>query len=84
MKDAFLNAIRNEYPNEQVTRLVFADWCLENLPELENKLRTHFPIIDKLNINPYIGYLSGFGYGNRYGHGHGSGYNYGSGSTFGS
>ena len=48
MKNAFLNAIRDEYPNELVTRLVFADWCMENKSELEEKLRTHFPIIDGL------------------------------------
>ena len=77
MKDAFLNAIRNEYPNEQFTRLVFADWCLENLPELENKLRKHIPIIDKLNINLNHGNGDQFGYGNGYGNGRGNGYAYG-------
>ena len=68
MKDAFLQSIRDEYPNELVTRLVFADWCLENESSLENKLRTHLPIIDGLN-NSFIpitdmdmGYE--FGYGN--------------------
>ena len=87
MKDAFLNAIRDEYPNELVTRLVFADWCIENEPNLENKLRKHFPIIDKLNIYPNhsYGYGHRYGYGSGYGYGHGYGYNYGigSGSGFG-
>ena len=81
MKDAFLNAIRNEYPNEQFTRLVFADWCLENLPELENKLRTHISIIDEFKLNPNgfgYGFGNGFGYG-----GNGNGYNYGIGSGYG-
>ena len=75
MKESFFQSIRDEYPNEEVTRLVFADWCLENLPELENKLRTHFPIIDNLNIHPNHGSGNGYRYG--HGHGHGSGYGYG-------
>ena len=79
MKNTFLNAIRNEYPNENITRLVFADWCLENQPNLENKLRKHIPIIDGLNYenltyyNEFVMGGDGFGYG--YGHGiFGSGY----------
>ena len=81
MKDTFLQSIREEYPNELVTRLVFADWCMENEPNLENKLRIHFPIIDGLNINPYHGYLYGYGYG--YGSGNGDGFGPGYGSGFG-
>ena len=78
MKDAFLKSIRDEYPNEQVTRLVFADWCLENESSLENKLRTHLPIIDGLNnIHPNHG--SGYGFGSGFGNGNGLGNGYGCG-----
>ena len=93
MKKAFLQSIRDEYPNEAVTRLVFADWCAENEPSLENKLRIHFPIIDKLNIysnNHGHGYRNGSGYeydgyGSGYGVGLGLGlgYGYGVGPGFG-
>ena len=79
MKDAFLQSIRDEYPNEEVTRLVFADWCLENESNLENKLRTNLPPIDNLHINPSYGYQYGPGYGNGYGSGFGLGYGSGSG-----
>ena len=84
MKDTFLQSIREEYPNEEVTRLVFADWCLENESNLENKLRKHIPIIDGLNIHPYHGSGSGFGlgYGNGYGYGD-NGYGTGAGSGYG-
>ena len=84
MKDAFLQSIRDEYPNELVTRLVFADWCLENLPELENKLRIHVPIIDGLDIYPNHG--CPFEYGQRrvrYGRGNGYAYGYGIGRGIG-
>ena len=78
MKDAFLQAIRDEYPNEEVTRLVFADWCIENEPELEEKLRKHIPIIDEFNNKINIVYGSGhrYGYGDRYGDGGGDRYWY--------
>ena len=95
MKDTFLQAIREEYPNEQVTRLVFADWCLENLPELEEKLRIHIPPIDELSPN-YVyddedgdghrhrrGNGHGYEYGHAYGYGLGNGYGYGIGHGFG-
>ena len=80
MKNTFLNVIRDEYPNEEVTRLVFADWCLENEPNLESKLRKH-PIIDGLYIHPNYeyGYGHGYGYGSGHGHGYGYGYEFGSG-----
>ena len=90
MKNNFLQAIRNEYTNEEVTRLVFADWCLENQPNLENKLRKHLPPNDNLHINPNYGsgsgqlgsgYLFGYGLGNGCGDGlgylNGTGYGYG-------
>ena len=90
MKDAFLQSIREEYPNEQVTRLVFTDWCIENESNLENKLRKHLPIIDGLNINPYLGHPYEYGSGYRIGYEseYQYGYNYygirpGSGSGFG-
>ena len=95
MKDTFFQSIREEYPNEQVTRLVFADWCIENEPELEEKLRTNLPIIDKLNIYPNHSYGyghgdgngdgngDGYGCGDGYGNGGGLGYGYGNGDGFG-
>ena len=84
MKKAFLNSIRDEYPNEEVTRLVFADWCIENEPELEEKLRKHLPIIDGLDIyrNEAGGRRSWFSYGVGYGIGYGSGSGSGSGSGY--
>ena len=79
----FLQAIREECPNEQVTRLVFADWCLENLPELESKLRIHIPPIDRLNIHPNCGHRRLYLYGNGAGYGYGVGYGYGNGIVYG-
>ena len=84
MKNNFLQAIRNEYPNEEVTRLVFADWCLENEPNLENKLRINIPIIDGLDIHPNYGFGHGLGNGSGYGYGFGgNGYGTGAGAGYG-
>ena len=94
MKEIFLQSIRDEYPNEQVTRLVFADWCMENEPELEEKLRKHFPPIDRLRIykkcefgdgNKFgVAYdvycMENFGFGLGYGDGEGDGFGKGYGS----
>ena len=80
MKDTFLQAIRDEYPNENITRLVFADWCLENEPNLESKLRRHFPFASDLqfpinygngDLNTGSGDGMAYGIGDEEGMGHG-------------
>ena len=89
MKDTFLQAIREEYPNEQVTRLVFADWCLENWSELEEKLRKYIPPSNELRIKSVFedgidcGYLSGHGDGSIEGFGRGDFAGSGSGDGYG-
>ena len=77
MQNGFLKAIREEYPNEEVTKLVFADWCLENEPELEEKLRCHIPPCD--DFKPYTGIYWNSGGGLECGYGLGYGYCFGNG-----
>ena len=77
MQEIFFNAIREEYPNEEVTRLVFADWCADNAPELEEKLRKHIPIVDGLIIHPYFGDGNRYKYSSEIRHGCGGLFGYG-------